>query len=133
MKEVFADTFYFLAILDSAATHHAQARAATAAQSARLVTTAWVLIELANSLSRRAHRQKFLTTLERLRSDPGVLIIDPEPALYEAGIHLYAAQSDKDWSLTDCISFVVMERRGITNALTGDHHFEQAGFRALLK
>ncbi len=40
---------------------------------------------------------------------------------------------DKDWSLTDCISFVVMEEHGITDALTGDHHFEQAGFRALLK
>jgi predicted nucleic acid-binding protein len=53
--------------------------------------------------------------------------------LYEAGIELYRARADKDWSLTDCISFVVMEERGIADALTGDRHFEQAGFQAMLK
>ena len=51
----------------------------------------------------------------------------------DAGLALYANRTDKDWSLTDCISFVVMNERGITDALTGDHHFEQAGFAALLK
>ncbi len=60
-------------------------------------------------------------------------ILEPEGSLYDAGIELYRTRSDKDWSLTDCISFVVMEQRGIVDALTGDHHFEQAGFRALLK
>jgi predicted nucleic acid-binding protein len=45
---------------------------------------------------------------------------------------LYRNRADKNWSLTDCISFVVMKRKGITEALTGDHHFEQAGFKALL-
>jgi hypothetical protein len=61
------------------------------------------------------------------------VIIPAEPQLYEEGIALYRARPDKDWSLTDCISFVVMKARGITEALTGDHHFEQAGFVALLK
>lgn len=49
------------------------------------------------------------------------------------GIRLYEQRRDKQWSLTDCISFVVMKREGLTEALTGDHHFEQAGFVALLK
>jgi hypothetical protein len=49
------------------------------------------------------------------------------------GIQLYNSRLDKDWSLTDCISFVVMRERGITEALTGDHHFEQAGFTTLFK
>jgi len=49
------------------------------------------------------------------------------------GLELYARRPDKSWSLTDCISFVVMTDRGLTEALTGDHHFEQAGFRALLR
>jgi predicted nucleic acid-binding protein len=49
------------------------------------------------------------------------------------GIQLYDSRPDKQWSLTDCISFVVMQDRGIVEALTGDHHFEQAGFTALLK
>jgi predicted nucleic acid-binding protein len=48
-------------------------------------------------------------------------------------VELYAERPDKDWSLTDCISFVVMRHQGVTQALTGDHHFEQAGFTALLK
>jgi predicted nucleic acid-binding protein len=48
-------------------------------------------------------------------------------------LDLYASRFDKAWSLTDCISFVVMEQQGIREALTGDHHFEQAGFVALLK
>ena len=52
---------------------------------------------------------------------------------FARGFDLYARRPDKSWSLTDCISFVVMTDRGLTEALTGDHHFEQAGFRALLR
>ena len=54
-------------------------------------------------------------------------------SLFQEGVQLYNARPDKDWSLTDCISFVVMQEHGLTDALTGDHHFEQAGFTALLK
>lgn len=110
-----------------------KARAATLQQAATLVTTAWVLTELASTLSKRKFRHHFLSTIKRLRENPAVVIIGPDDTLFELGIELFAARTDKDWSLTDCISFVVMERRGITEALTGDHHFEQAGFRALLQ
>jgi predicted nucleic acid-binding protein len=57
-----------------------------------------------------------------------VLIVGPEPETFTQGIELYRNRPDKNWSLTDCISFVVMKREGITEALTGDRHFEQAGF-----
>jgi uncharacterized protein len=53
--------------------------------------------------------------------------------LFSAGLELFRSRRDKEWSLTDCMSFVVMRERGITDALTNDHHFEQAGFRILLK
>ena len=132
MNEVFADTFYFLALLSPADASYGRARQITVGQSSRLVTTAWILTELANSLSWRETRDGFLRTLRALRSNPEVLIIGPQVDLFDAGVELYAARSDKDWSLTDCISFVVMQQRGISDALTGDHHFEQAGFRALL-
>jgi hypothetical protein len=51
----------------------------------------------------------------------------------DRGLALYAARPDKEWSLTDCVSFLVMQDHGVTEALTADHHFEQAGFVALLK
>ena len=69
----------------------------------------------------------------RLRSESDAKIIAPEPGLFDQGCQLYFSRPDKEWSLTDCISFVVMQREGLTDALTGDRHFEQAGFHALLR
>lgn len=132
MKEIFADTFYFLALLNPADYANKRARAVTARQHVELVTTAWVLTELANALCKQEVRGAFLSTLQRLRSNPAVTIIKPDQRWFDAGVELFAARPDKDWSLTDCISFVVMQDRGIAEALTGDRHFEQAGFKALL-
>lgn len=71
--------------------------------------------------------------LDGFRKSPKVEVTPATRELFESGWNLYAARPDKDWSLTDCISFVVMQERGITDALTGDHHFEQAGFKPLLR
>jgi predicted nucleic acid-binding protein len=60
------------------------------------------------------------------------MIVPPQEAHFDAGYSLYASRPDKDWSLTDCISFVLMKELGVSEALTGDHHFQQAGFVALL-
>jgi predicted nucleic acid-binding protein len=68
-----------------------------------------------------------------VRSHPTYEVIPASADLFEAGLRLHADRSDKAWSLTDCFSFVVMEQRGIRQALTFDHHFEQAGFEALLR
>jgi predicted nucleic acid-binding protein len=54
-------------------------------------------------------------------------------SIYQAGFELFASRPDKGWPLTDCISFVVMTERGLREALTADHHFEQAGFRPVFK
>jgi len=99
---------------------------------ADIVTTAWVLTEAADALAAAAQRGAFLALLKSLRADPTLTILPPTQDLFDRGLDLYARRLDKDWSLTDCISFFVMEERGIADALTGDHHFEQAGFRALL-
>jgi hypothetical protein len=74
-----------------------------------------------------------LELLQVLRAAPRVVLVPATEELFQAGIGLYGSRSDKDWSLTDCISFVLMQRRGIQMALTGDRHFEQAGFTALLR
>ncbi len=132
MIAVFADTFYFLALVNPRDQAHARAVAYTATFQGRIVTTAWVLTEFADAMSDPRNRPEFLGTLNDLRNDPQVLIVPADTVLFNAGVDLYAARTDKHWSLTDCMSFVVMQQQGIVEALTGDRHFDQAGFKALL-
>ena len=101
--------------------------------TARTVTTAWILTEVADALAAPAQRRTALTLFARLRDDPTVTIVPPSEKLFNRGLDFYARRSDKGWSLTDCISFIVMQDEGLGSALTGDRHFEQAGFKALLK
>jgi predicted nucleic acid-binding protein len=134
MKALFADTFYFLALVNRDDLAHEQAVEIAEARLAPVVTTAWVMTELADALcDTPQQRAAFLKVLNRVSSDPDAIIVSPSQKLFDRGIELYAARPDKEWSLTDCISFVVMTEQGLTEALTGDHHFEQAGFVALLK
>lgn len=91
------------------------------------------MAEVANALGDTRHRPQFPLLLDGLRQSPQAKIIPPDEQLFDDDVELYRNRPDKGWSLTDCISFIVMEREGITEALTGDHHFEQAGFIALLK
>jgi predicted nucleic acid-binding protein len=133
MTECFADTFLFLALINPRDRAHQAAVKSVDELRAPLVTTAWVLTELADGLCARATRGTFLMLESRLRADPRVVVVPSSRDLFDRAMGLYRSRPDKDWSLTDCVSFVVMRERGITEALTGDHHFEQAGFRALLK
>jgi uncharacterized protein len=91
-----------------------------------------VLVELANALARASSRKLFVDLQPKLRANPNIMIVAASAELFERGCKLYADRPDKDWSLTDCVSFVVMEDETITEALTADRHFEQAGFNALL-
>ena len=133
MNEVFADTFYFLAMINSADRYHAEAIRLTEALRAPYVTTTAVLIELADGLSRPGTRLIVHRFLAMLAVDPNVHVVDTAASWYARGLSLFGQRLDKSWSLTDCISFQVMSERGIQEALTGDHHFEQAGFRPLFK
>ena len=131
MNEVFADAHFYIALLNPKDAFHAAALRAAGQIRRRIVTTLWVLLEVGDALSAPALRRRTHALLTRIASDPNtMLIVDAHP-WYERGLALYGSRDDKDWSLTDCISFDVMNARGITDALTGDHHFEQAGFRAL--
>lgn len=112
---------------------HAKAVEWSKAYRGRLVTTEWVLIELADGLASSRQRSLFPEVRRDLLANPQYQVVSLDMPLYERGLALYEARPDKEWSLTDCISFVVMKRDGITDVLTGDHHFEQAGFVTLLK
>ena len=133
MRRVFADTFYFLALLNPNDQAHSRAVDLALGLYGELATTAWVLTELADAMSAPENRAIFIATLQDLRQRPQVKIYPPDSVLFEGGIELYGKRPDKGWSLTDCISFVIMEHEGVLEALTGDRHFEQAGFVALLK
>lgn len=132
MTPYFADSFYYPALLSRDDEAHERALALTRELVAPMVTTAWVLTEVGDALAAPQHRPGFLELLEVIRTDPRVEIVPPTEDLFHRGVGLLGERLDKEWSVTDCISFVVMQERGIREALTGDHHFEQAGFRALL-
>jgi len=83
-------------------------------------------------MARGRDRSVFLKLVKHIRSDTQPTIIPSDTRMFALGLALYAERRDKDWSLTDCISFVVMRQQGLTEALTGDRHFQQAGFKALL-
>lgn len=133
MTPLFADTSYYLALLISDDSAHERAMALSQTLDAPVVTTAWVLAELANSLAAARRREQFQVMYDAMRKDREVAIVPPTMALFEEGVALYTRYRDKDWSLTDCISFIVMREFGVEEALTGDHHFKQAGFRILLR
>ena len=78
-------------------------------------------------------RALFCELYEDLANDRRVTIVPAAQDLFEQGVDLFANRPDKDWSLTDCISFIVMQEYGLTEALTADHHFEQAGFKILIE
>ena len=132
MKAVFADTAFLVALVNPRDQYHARAAELNAELESPLVTTAWVLLEFANAVSASRSRVQFERVLNGLRSAENVEIIAPDAGLFDRGCQLYITRTDKDWSLTDCISFVVMGERNLTDALTADRHFEQAGFNALL-
>jgi predicted nucleic acid-binding protein len=117
MSRVFADTFYFLALLNPKDAAHARATAFTLAFEGEMTTTAWVLTELADALAQPANRIKFLATMDQLQTNPQAHVVLPDPVLFMEGIELFKARPDKEWSLTDCISFVVMRKEGISEAL----------------
>lgn len=133
MKPVFADTVYYLALANARDQHSAAATRFTAGFSGAFVTTAWVLAEVANSLTRGSDRALFSELYRDLANDHRVTIVPAAQDLFEQGIEMFGKRSDKEWSLTDCISFIVMHEYGLTEAITADHHFEQAGFTILLK
>lgn len=132
MRRWFADSFYFFALLSTKDESHARVTEMAGRSPARLVTTEWVLAELADGFAKPDGRVMAAAFIRALQADPNVTIVPTDAGLFEAGLSYYESRADKAWSLTDCISFVVMRHHGIHDALTGDHHFQQAGFNALL-
>jgi predicted nucleic acid-binding protein len=138
-ETVFWDTSAFLALGnadDNLYEQAVQVSEALGRQRAHILTTSAVLTELANTFSKSAWRPVAHHLLESLRQSVAMglaTVVHVDMALWERGWALFVARPDKDWGLTDCISFVVMQDRRVTRAFASDHHFEQAGFERLME
>ena len=129
MAVYFADTSFWVALVDRRDEYHSKAVECSATISGSIVTTEAVLLETVNTFSKPTWRPHVVALINHIRSRGDVEVAYKT---WHRGWELFVARPDKSWSLTDCISFEVMRERGLTEALSADSHFQQAGFRALL-
>lgn len=135
MTKVFVDTAAWIALLNIRDALHHQANNVMdrlLELKTPLVTTEFILLEVADALCTPASRGQTVNFIDSLRLLESVKIIPVSQQLLDEGWAFYSQRPDKDWGLTDCISFVVMTQEGITQAFTSDRHFQQAGFVKLL-
>ena len=135
-KKIFLDTAYAIALSSNNDKHHNQAvklAKKIESESIIIVTTRAIQLEIGNALSKQRLRYAGVKLLEALEEDPSIEIVPLTEDLYYEAFNLYRSRKDKDWGLVDCISFITMNNQKISEALTTDDHFRQAGFRVLLK
>lgn len=134
MRRIFADTSYWMALVNPRDLLHQKAIGASQKLSSEsLLTTEMVLVELLNSFSDSLYRDAVGRMVGRLRQDSNLTIIPQSSRQFESALRRFQQAGDKSWSLTDCASFEAMQAENIQAALTHDRHFEQAGFEALLR
>lgn len=132
----FVDSAYLIALAAADDQHHgAAARFASELDNdeTRFVTTRAIFLEIGGALSKLKFRKTACEIFDLMRNDDRVSLVELDPELIATAESMFRERADKEWSLTDCISFVVMKNRGLTDALTTDNHFEQAGFKVLLR
>lgn len=129
----FIDTNFITALVNERDELHAKAlELSELFEGQKFLLTDAVLLESGNALAKR-YRTEVIDIIDQFQNSADVEIIRLDPEIFEAGFNLFKQHKDKTWGLVDCISFVVMNERGVTEALTYDQHFVQAGFRALMK
>ena len=136
MRKIFVDTGYWIAVLNPTDSLHDFANNLTLTLfPSKLVTSELVLNELLNHYSGSGSRFRETTAnlIRQIQEDENIEVISMTSQHFAIAFQLYAQRQDKAWSHTDCSSFCIMEELGITEALTYDKHFEQAGFVALLR
>ena len=132
MKKTFVDTFYVVALVNERDEYHAKANDLVEFYDKQpLLVTDAVLLEIGNSLARN-YKSQVIEIFEEFFASKEVEIVRLDETLFNKAFQLYKTHADKSWGLVDCISFVVMREHDITDALTCDKHFAQAGFRALM-
>jgi len=134
-ETLFLDTAYVYALFNTRDQWHETAlswQKKIAAENISLLTTEFILIEIGNGLSSLKFRKSAAAVIHALSENPFVTVIPATSELFLKALALYEERPDKNWGLTDCTSFTVMNENGLTEALTTDDHFRQAGFKVLL-
>lgn len=133
-EAVLIDTWALLALINRDDQWHRPAAELSRelhARSRPLLTTAWILAEFLGGAARPPLRPLAIQGVQQLRASPRVEIVPASPGDWEEGFQLYQDRPDKSWSLVDCLSILLCQRRGVVEVFTGDRHFEQAGLRVL--
>ena len=136
MKKVFADADYWIALLNPREQLHVRAKSVSQSLGqVGIITSEMVLTEVLAFYSNKepALRVAAADLVSSILANPNVTVIPQTSLQFQEALSFYRRHADKDWSLTDCASFSIMENAGITEALTYDNHFQQAGFIALLR
>lgn len=134
-NKIFVDTSFFIALINSRDADHHQAvklQEQLSKQAVQKITSDYVLLELCDGLAKLNYRQFSMQLIDLIEQDESFKIIPASSEITQAAWVLFKSRPDKEWGLTDCTSFVIMEKLNLTSALTADHHFKQAGFEALL-
>jgi uncharacterized protein len=132
---LFLDTYFVQALLNSKDAAHDRALALLPhlKQAPEVVTTDAILTEVGNALSGTPRLRKLAAAfIRRCYAEPNMVAMSADRTLLTRALDLYESRTDKEWGLTDCVSFVVMADRELMDAVTGDRHFQQAGFRPLM-
>jgi len=132
-RTTFVDTQFVVALVNRRDQHHPKAVELSRAFTGKpLITTELILLEIGDALASH-YRRESIELIEYFRRAKNVEIVSLTPALFDDAFALFCSRPDKTWGLTDCVSFIVMAREHLRDALTFDQHFEQAGFSALLR
>jgi predicted nucleic acid-binding protein len=135
-EPIFLDTAYVYALVNTRDEWHDEAlswQQKLEQEQRGIVTTELILVEIADGLAAIRFRTQAAQVIAALQSSPFVEVVAVSSELLALALDLYRRRGDKEWGLTDCVSFLVMRERGLLESLTVDIHFQQAGFRALLR
>jgi hypothetical protein len=135
-KRIFVDTAAWLALVNKSDSDHRKAkeiRDDLVRLQRQFVITNYVVVEVANALCKIPFREAAVKLVNSIQTAKNIQVVEIDREIYSEAWTLFCERPDKEWSLTDCASFVVMKQEGMNEAFTTDKHFEQAGFNILLK
>ena len=135
-NKIFLDTAFAIALVSPKDAFHEKAVSLSKLlrqSKSQLITTRAILIEIGNSLAKENERKAAIEIIESIEADETITTVPVTEEIYKDAFNLFRSRLDKEWGLTDCISFTAMKKFEVAEALTSDHHFQQAGFTALMR